>query len=245
MVISRYGVVQDGLAGLGVGDEVRRDVALVELHALGELEFGGEGLGLLDGDDAVLADLGERLADELADRRRPARRSSRRARSPSRPSTGVAALSSAVLTASTAASMPRLSAAGVGAGGNVAQARRSPAPAPARSPWWCRRRRRRSSWWPPTWRAARRGSRTGSSSSISRAIVTPSLVMTGGPNDLSMTTLRPLGPSVTLTVSASLSTPRSSARRASSSKLRILAIRTFPIELTVPRPRSGAGHCQS
>src|SRR5699024_9017347 len=56
----------------------------------------------------------------------------------------------------------------------------------------------------------------GSSSSISRAMVTPSLVMVGAPHFLSRTTLRPLGPSVTLTVLASLSTPRSRARRASS-----------------------------
>src|SRR5437762_347445 len=56
----------------------------------------------------------------------------------------------------------------------------------------------------------------GSSSSISLAIVTPSLVMVGGPNFLSRTTLRPLGPSVILTASASASMPRFSARRASS-----------------------------
>ena len=37
-----------------------------------------------------------------------------------------------------------------------------------------------------------------SESSISLATVTPSLVMRGAPNDFSMTTLRPLGPSVTL-----------------------------------------------
>ena len=43
----------------------------------------------------------------------------------------------------------------------------------------------------------------GSSSSTSRAMVTPSLVMVGAPNFLSMTTLRPLGPSVTLTALAS------------------------------------------
>ena len=36
-----------------------------------------------------------------------------------------------------------------------------------------------------------------SSSSISLATVTPSLVMRGAPNDLSRMTLRPLGPSVT------------------------------------------------
>src|SRR5215472_4502788 len=64
----------------------------------------------------------------------------------------------------------------------------------------------------------------GSSSSISRATVTPSLVIVGAPHFLSMTTLRPFGPSVTLTASASLSTPRSSARRASSSKSRLLAM---------------------
>ena len=43
----------------------------------------------------------------------------------------------------------------------------------------------------------------GSASSISRAMVTPSLVMTGEPYDLSSTTLRPLGPSVMRTTSAS------------------------------------------
>ena len=40
------------------------------LSALGiAIGVGDEGLALLDGDDAVLADLGERLGDELADRR--------------------------------------------------------------------------------------------------------------------------------------------------------------------------------
>src|SRR5438034_9676870 len=57
----------------------------------------------------------------------------------------------------------------------------------------------------------------GSSSSISLAMVTPSLVMVGAPHFLSRTTLRPFGPSVMATVSASLLTPASSARRASSS----------------------------
>jgi hypothetical protein len=45
-------------------------------------------------------------------------------------------------------------------------------------------------------------------SSISLATVTPSLVMRGAPKLLSMTTLRPLGPSVTLTALARVSTPR-------------------------------------
>ena len=43
----------------------------------------------------------------------------------------------------------------------------------------------------------------GSSSSISLAMDTPSLVISGVPNFLSSTTLRPLGPRVILTVSAS------------------------------------------
>src|SRR3954462_15407542 len=84
----------------------------------------------------------------------------------------------------------------------------------------------------------------GSSRSISRAMVTPSLVIVGAPNFLSMTTLRPRGPSVTLTASASLSTPRSRERRASSLNLMILAMPDLSIsgarKRRPPRdPRSG------
>ena len=68
----------------------------------------------------------------------------------------------------------------------------------------------------------------GSSSSISLAIETPSLVIVGAPNFLSSTTLRPFGPSVTRTASASLLTPASSERRASSSNLSIFDIRFCP-----------------
>src|SRR5665811_684366 len=63
------GVLQDGLHALGVGHEVRREVTLVELHALGELELGDRGLGLLDRDDTILADLVERLGDQATDDR--------------------------------------------------------------------------------------------------------------------------------------------------------------------------------
>ena len=52
-----------------VGDEVGRNVALVELHALDELEGGLGGLAFLDGDDAVLADLLEGVGHLLADDR--------------------------------------------------------------------------------------------------------------------------------------------------------------------------------
>ena len=43
-----------------------------------------------------------------------------------------------------------------------------------------------------------------SSSSISLAMVTPSFVISGAPNFLSSTTLRPFGPRVILTVSGKL-----------------------------------------
>ena len=46
-----------------------------------------------------------------------------------------------------------------------------------------------------------------SSSSISLAMVTPSEQTCGGPNFLSRITFRPLGPSVTFTVSARMSMP--------------------------------------
>src|SRR2546427_2413551 len=64
---------------------------------------------------------------------------------------------------------------------------------------------------------------TGSSSSISFARVTPSLVTVGLPNFLSMTTLRPLGPRVTFTASVSWSTPRLRRERASVLNSRYLA----------------------
>src|SRR5688572_1523125 len=60
-------------------------------------------------------------------------------------------------------------------------------------------------------------------SSISSATVTPSLVTVGAPHPLSMTALRPRGPSVVFTARASFETPDSSALRASISKASILA----------------------
>src|SRR5262249_42617619 len=63
-----------------------------------------------------------------------------------------------------------------------------------------------------------------SSSSISLATVTPSLVTVGEPKDFWMMTLRPLGPRVTLTARASLATPRRIASRASWSNAICLAL---------------------
>src|SRR5262252_3272019 len=52
--------------------------------------------------------------------------------------------------------------------------------------------------------------------------------MVGAPHFLSITTLRPRGPSVTFTASARWFTPRSRERRASSSNSSILAAMTSP-----------------
>src|SRR3954452_21076317 len=62
-----------------------------------------------------------------------------------------------------------------------------------------------------------------SESSISLATVTPSLVIRGAPKLFSSTTLRPLGPSVTLTASARVVTPLSIRVRASVENLTSLA----------------------
>ncbi len=59
-------------------------------------------------------------------------------------------------------------------------------------------------------------------------MVTPSFVMVGAPHFLSRTTFRPFGPSVMLTASASLFTPASRARRASSSNFKIFAAMPDP-----------------
>src|SRR5690242_9212037 len=64
-----------------------------------------------------------------------------------------------------------------------------------------------------------------SSSSISLATVTPSLVTVGAPQDFSITTLRPRGPSVTLTALASVLRPCAICARAlASNKISLAAI---------------------
>ncbi|MCY1247410.1 hypothetical protein D9M72_607380 [compost metagenome] len=62
-----------------------------------------------------------------------------------------------------------------------------------------------------------------SSSSISLATETPSLVERGAPKDFWITTLRPFGPRVTLTASARTLTPFSILSRASVLNFTILA----------------------
>src|SRR5262249_29595896 len=76
-----------------------------------------------------------------------------------------------------------------------------------------------------------------SSSSISFATVTPSLVMRGAPKLLSSTTLRPFGPSVTFTALASVSTPRSILSRASpANRTSLAAIGLYSVCLGIAEP---------
>ena len=70
-----------------------------------------------------------------------------------------------------------------------------------------------------------------SSNSISFATVTPSLVMEGPPNCLSITTFLPFGPNVTLTALASASTPFFRASLASVSNVIFFAIFIFIFQL--------------
>src|SRR6476659_3271100 len=67
LVDQDVGVVHFDAHLVGVGDEVGRDVAAVELHALDDVEFGLERLGFLDRDDALVADLLHGVGEELAD----------------------------------------------------------------------------------------------------------------------------------------------------------------------------------
>src|SRR5207247_6933595 len=80
---------------------------------------------------------------------------------------------------------------------------------------------------------------SGSFRSISFASVTPSFVIVGDPNFLSRTTLRPLGPSVTLTASASWLTPRSTAWRDCSPYTICFAISVLPVGADLGRPDAG------
>ena len=51
----------------GVGHEVRSDIALVETHAFGEVQIQAEAVVVLNGHDAVLANLVKSFGDPLAD----------------------------------------------------------------------------------------------------------------------------------------------------------------------------------
>ena len=61
------GVFENGFHALGIGDEVGREVAAVELHAFDDFQLGLHRLGFFDGDDAVFADLLHGFGNDVAD----------------------------------------------------------------------------------------------------------------------------------------------------------------------------------
>ena len=142
-------------------------------------------------------------------------------------STSLAWLPSSSETASTAFSMPRLSDSGLAPAATLRRPSRTSAwastvavvvPSPATS----------SVFLATSLTSSAPIFSHGSSSSISLAMLTPSLVIVGAPHFFSRTTLRPFGPSVTFTVSARMFMPRSRPRRASSSNAIIFAMRCCP-----------------
>ena len=67
LVDQDVGIFEHAFHALGIGDEVGREIAAVELHAVHGLQLGDHGLRFFDRDDAVLADLLHRVGDDVAD----------------------------------------------------------------------------------------------------------------------------------------------------------------------------------
>ncbi len=77
LVDEDVGVFEDGFHRFGVGHEVGREIALVELHALDDVEAGFDRLGFFHRDRSVLAHFVHRVGDDFADRAVPVGRDSR------------------------------------------------------------------------------------------------------------------------------------------------------------------------
>ena len=60
-------ILEDDFHALGIGHEVRRQIAAIELHPFDDIERCLERLRLFDRDDAILADLLHRFGDDAAD----------------------------------------------------------------------------------------------------------------------------------------------------------------------------------
>ena len=61
------GIFEFGDHFLGVGDEIGREIAPIELHALDDVEFGLHALGFFDRDHALVADFLHGFGDHVAD----------------------------------------------------------------------------------------------------------------------------------------------------------------------------------
>ena len=139
-------VFQDGDLLVRVVDEVRRDVAAVELHAFDEVELVLEALAVFDGDHAFLADLVHRFGDRLADRLVGVGRDGADLRDFLAGRAGLADLLQLFDDGDDRLVDAALQVHRVHAGGDVLHAFGARSTARARSRWWCRHRRRRRSW---------------------------------------------------------------------------------------------------
>src|SRR5262249_25796165 len=259
LVNQQIGVFHLGQHLVGVGDEVRRDIATIELHPLDHIQLGLERLRLLHGDHTLVADLLHGIGDEAANLRIPVsgrvsanwknpRRTMgskrremsgrREAREEGTQTVATCAISSfgvtafdfflrSPTTASTAVSTPRFRSIGfmpaaTALAPSLTMAWASTVAVVVPSPAWSEVLDATSlTIWAPMFSNL-------SSSSISLATVTPSLLMRGAPKDFSSTTLRPLGPSVTRTALERISMPRSILSRASPENLTSLAAISLP-----------------
>ena len=107
------GIFEHALHAVRIADEVGREIAAVELHAVHGLQLGVHGPGFFHRDDAVLADLLHRFGDGVADgRRRRWRKWCRPARWSSLSFTSLENFFTSSTTSSTAFSMPRFRAIG-------------------------------------------------------------------------------------------------------------------------------------
>ena len=66
-IYENVGVLQNALHLIRIGDEIRGEVAFVELHAFHDVQGGLDAFGFLDGDGAVFADFLHSVGDRLAD----------------------------------------------------------------------------------------------------------------------------------------------------------------------------------
>ena len=196
-----------------VVDEVRREVAAVELHALDDVELVLQARAFFDRDHAFLADLLHRVGDGLADRLVGVRgdRADLRDRL-----VVLAGLRQSFLSSSTAAmtalSMPRFRSIGLAPAATAFRPSRMIAwastvavvvPSPASS----------EVLEATSFTICAPMFSNLSLSSISFATDTPSLVTVGAPKLFSSTALRPFGPSVALTALARMLTPLEHASR--------------------------------
>ncbi len=67
LVDEQVGILELGFHALGIGYEIGRQIAAVELHALNHFQSGFKPFGFLDRDHALLADFLHRLGNDVAD----------------------------------------------------------------------------------------------------------------------------------------------------------------------------------